>query len=101
MATDLGLVMHGRPALTRTNFRSMARAIDWPSEVLPTPGGPTKHRIGALPFGASLRTARNSMMRCLILSRPKWSWSRIRRASAMSIGFSSGSFQGSSTSQSR
>ena len=29
----------------------MARAIDWPSEVLPTPGGPTKHRIGALPVG--------------------------------------------------
>ena len=31
----------------------MARAIDWPSEVLPTPGGPTKQRIGALPAGAS------------------------------------------------
>src|SRR5262245_24238989 len=32
----------------RTNFRFIARAIDWPSEVLPTPGGPTKQRIGPL-----------------------------------------------------
>ena len=32
----------------------MARAIDWPSDVLPTPGGPTKHRIGALPCGREL-----------------------------------------------
>ena len=30
----------------------VARAIDWPREVLPTPGGPTRHRIGPL----SLRT---------------------------------------------
>ena len=74
----------------------MARAIDWPSDVLPTPGGPTKHRIGALPCGASLRTARYSTMRRFILSSPKWSSSRMRRASAMSIGFSSGSAQGSS-----
>ena len=39
----------------------------WPSEVLPTPGGPTKHRIGARPSGFSLRTARYSRMRCLTL----------------------------------
>ena len=26
----------------------------WPSEVLPTPGGPTKHRIGLLPDGIEL-----------------------------------------------
>ena len=32
----------------RTNFRFIARAIDWPSDVLPTPGGPTKHRMGPL-----------------------------------------------------
>ena len=38
----------------------------WPSEVLPTPGGPTKHRIGLLPSGLSLRTARYSRMRRLI-----------------------------------
>src|SRR5580693_392227 len=34
------------PRDMRTNFLSRARAIDRPSEVLPTPGGPTKHRIG-------------------------------------------------------
>ena len=27
-------------------MRPSARAIDWPSDVLPTPGGPTKQRIG-------------------------------------------------------
>src|SRR5437773_721503 len=31
----------------RTNLRLVALAIDWPSEVLPTPGAPTRHRIGA------------------------------------------------------
>ena len=56
--------------LMRVNLRPMARAIDWPSEVLPTPGGPTRHRIGALPSGASLRTARYSTMRFLIFSNP-------------------------------
>ena len=30
----------------RTNSRPIARAIERPSEVLPTPGGPAKHRIG-------------------------------------------------------
>ena len=29
----------------RTNLRPSARATDWPSDVLPTPGGPTKQRI--------------------------------------------------------
>ena len=41
----------------RTNLRFIARAIDWPSEVLPTPGGPTKQRIG--PFIAPADGARN------------------------------------------
>ena len=36
------------PRLTRSNARPVARATDWPSDVLPTPGGPTRHRIGAL-----------------------------------------------------
>src|SRR5881397_875588 len=31
----------------RTNFRPSARAMLWPRLVLPTPGGPTKHRIGS------------------------------------------------------
>ena len=30
----------------RTKSRPVALAIDLPSEVLPTPGGPTRHRIG-------------------------------------------------------
>ena len=33
------------PTESRANFRPSVRAIDWPSEVLPTPGGPTKQRI--------------------------------------------------------
>ena len=35
----------------------MARAIDWPSEVLPTPGGPTKHKIGAFARWIPLQNA--------------------------------------------
>ena len=42
----------------------------WPSEVLPTPGGPTKHRIGLRPLGLSLWIARYSRMRRLILREP-------------------------------
>ena len=37
----------------RTNLRPVALAIDWPSDVLPTPGGPTRQRIGA--FSRSTR----------------------------------------------
>ena len=48
---------------------TFARAIERPSEVLPVPGGPTKHRIGPLVVFLSLRTARNSRMRSLIFSR--------------------------------
>ena len=33
------------PRESRTNFRPVARAIELASEVLPTPGGPTKQRI--------------------------------------------------------
>ena len=39
----------------RTNSRPVARAIDLPSEVLPTPGGPTRQRIGPFELvGAAL-----------------------------------------------
>ena len=48
-----------------TNFRSRARAIERPSEVLPTPGGPTRQRIGPFGFSFSLRTASASMIRSL------------------------------------
>ena len=37
----------------RTNSRPVARAIDLPRLVLPTPGGPTRHRIG--PFSLLVR----------------------------------------------
>ena len=35
------------PRLILTNFLSSDLAIDFASEVLPTPGGPTRQRIGA------------------------------------------------------
>ena len=54
------------PNDSRTNWRPSALAIDRPSDVLPTPGGPTKQRIGPLLFFLSLRTARYSRMRSLI-----------------------------------
>ena len=69
MPADFRLVMHAAQAHAH-ELATQGSAIDWPSEVLPTPGGPTKHRIGALPCGASLRTARYSMMRRLIFSSP-------------------------------
>ena len=91
------------PRLSRTKRRPIARAIDWPTEVFPTPGGPTRHRIGSRsslasaaavspsPDGAarrsarSLRTARCSRSRSFTRSRSKWSASRTARASARSI----------------
>src|SRR4029078_12884448 len=68
----------------------------WPSDVLPTPGGPTKHRIGLLPSGLSLRTARYSRIRRLTFSRPKWSASRTALASWIFISLGTESFHGSS-----
>jgi hypothetical protein len=58
------------PRLIRTNLRPIALAIDLPSDVLPTPGGPTNARIGLRISSASVRTARYSRMRSLIFSRP-------------------------------
>src|ERR1041384_3187799 len=37
------------PSATRTNFRPSVRATDSPSEVLPTPGGPTRAGTAAEP----------------------------------------------------
>ena len=48
VAADLGLVAHAADAM-RTNLRPSARAIECPSDVLPTPGGPTKQRIEVPP----------------------------------------------------
>jgi hypothetical protein len=53
----------------RTNLRPSVRAIDCPSEVLPTPGGPTKQRIGPETSFFSFETARYSTIRSLTFSR--------------------------------
>jgi len=44
-----------------------------PSEVFPTPGGPTSSRIGPCVMGFKLRTAKYSTMRVFTFSRPAWS----------------------------
>jgi hypothetical protein len=51
------------------HFLGIASAMDRPREVFPTPGGPAKQRIGALPPGFSSMTARYSRIRSLIFSR--------------------------------
>ena len=61
------------PSDTRTNLRPSELAIDFASDVLPTPGGPRKQRIGPFTSGFSLRTARYSSTRSLTFSRPEWS----------------------------
>ena len=69
------------PTEMRTNLRPSVRAIEWPSDVLPTPGGPTKQRIGPERSPSfSFETARYSRIRSFTLSRSKWSSSRTFRA---------------------
>ena len=75
--------------------------MDFPREVLPTPGGPTKQRMGPRIFCRSLFTARYSRNRSLIFSRLKWSSSRTSLAFFRSRLSSVRSLQGSSTIQSR
>ena len=64
--------------------------MDSPSDVLPTPGGPTRARITPLRSSSmsrsrrNLRTARYSRMRSLTSFRPAWSASRISRAACTS-----------------
>ena len=58
------------PRLIRTYFFPRARATDLAMEVLPVPGGPTRQRIGLVPFFVRARTARNSSTRSLTFSRP-------------------------------
>ncbi len=89
------------PREIRRNLRPIARAIDFPSEVFPTPGGPTKHRIGPFVLSLSFRTARYSRIRSLTLSRSWWSSSRIFFALAIWIVSFVSFFHGSSTIQSR
>ena len=61
------------PSEKRKNFFFIAAAIERPSEVLPTPGGPTRQRIDPLTSALSVRTARYSRIRVFTSSRPKWS----------------------------
>ena len=89
------------PTEMRANFRPRARAIDLPSEVLPTPGGPTKQRIGPERSFFSFETARYSMIRSFTLSRSKWSSSRISRARSRSRWSSVCSVHGTERIQSR
>src|SRR5688572_8110425 len=85
----------------RTNLRPSDVAIDRASEVLPTPGGPTKHRIGPFIVGLSLRTARYSRMRSLAFSRPECSASMMPLVFLRSMTSSVFLAQGSATIQSR
>ena len=89
------------PSEMRWNARPSARAMERPSEVLPTPGGPTKQRIGSLPAGRIDFTARYSRMRSLTFSSPQWSSSRIARAAARSSRSVVSLLHGSAMSQSR
>ena len=89
------------PTEMRENLRPSARAIEWPSDVLPTPGGPTKQRIGPVRSFFSFETARYSMIRSFTFSRSKWSSSRIWRACSRSRSSSVNSLQGSVRIQSR
>eukprot|EP00982_Pelagococcus_subviridis_P014263 31315-Pelagococcus_subviridis.AAC.6 len=58
------------PREMRWNGRWSTFAIDRASVVLPTPGGPWKHRIGGRASGRSRRTARYSMIRSFTRSKP-------------------------------
>ena len=48
----------------------VARATDLPSDVLPTPGGPTRHRIGPFSLAERCCTARYSTIRSLTRASP-------------------------------
>ena len=89
------------PTEIRANFLPRARATDWPSEVLPTPGGPTKQRTGPERSFFSFETARYSTIRSFTFSRSKWSSSRIWRACSRSRSSSVNSVHGSEMIQSR
>src|SRR5687767_15882951 len=85
----------------RTNLRPSDCAIDRASEVLPTPGGPTKHRIGPFIVGFSLRTARYSRMRSFAFSSPECSASMMLLVFLRSMSSSVFFDHGSATIQSR
>ena len=69
VAADLSLIPTP-PRDRRIYFLRIARATDLQSEVLPTPGGPTRQRIGPLIFFTWACTARYSMILSLGFLRP-------------------------------
>ncbi len=71
VAADLGLVAHAAERHAHELAGPATCAIDRASDVLPTPGGPTKQRIGPFSAGLSLRTARYSRMRSFSLLEPR------------------------------
>jgi hypothetical protein len=52
------------------NSLPVALAIDLPKDVLPTPGGPTKHNIVPVAFLDLFLTARNSRILSFTFSKP-------------------------------
>mmetsp|Transcript_15276 Transcript_15276/g.43713 ORF Transcript_15276/g.43713 Transcript_15276/m.43713 type:complete len:272 (-) Transcript_15276:335-1150(-) len=68
----------------RRKRRPSARATDSPREVLPMPGGPSRHRTGPAVLPRSFCTARNSRSRLLTVCSPKWSSSRLALAASRS-----------------
>jgi hypothetical protein len=58
---DLRRRGHHQDSGARISIHGPSDAL--PEGRLPTPGGPTKHKIGLFPWGTSLRTARNSTIR--------------------------------------
>ena len=59
------------PNEIRTYSLPKASATDFPIEVLPTPGGPYKHKIGDFISFLNFKTAKCSMIRFLTSSKPK------------------------------
>ena len=54
MASNLRFILYATKCDALV-FRPIACAMDLPNEVLPTPGGPTKHRIDAPPMGFRIK----------------------------------------------
>ena len=72
MAADLRLIMHAAQ-LTRRNCSPSALAMLWPSEVLPTPGGPDEAQDGAaalrveLAHGQELENAALDLLEAVVI----------------------------------
>ena len=58
------------PRLIRTYFLSSALATERAIELLPVPGGPTRHKIGLSPLPVSKRTDKYSRIRSFTFSSP-------------------------------